>query len=324
MDNYFRYLNQKCPICEQEFNGSDDIVVCPLCGTPHHRDCYKKNGECGNFDKHNEGFRWIPAEQEAAEQEQSQEQPQPQVPPFFQQPVNGGASINNSQSAPTTAFFANGYNPLSIFPKEMEDGVETEEIAEFVQVNSLKYVQNFFYVKSKKTTFSWAAFLFAPYWFFYRKLHKIGAIFMALMILLSVGFSLPQATQDFANDLYEWASKYENVQELETEEEAQQFIDDYTNDMKAVFSNNKLGTVLCLVQMALLLAVHLLAGFKANELYYKHTIKNIRQIKAETQDQNSQKLFYFKKGGISASITIIALLGYDILTTVISYLFQYI
>ncbi len=147
---------------------------------------------------------------------------------------------------------------------------------------------------------------------------------MALMIALSVGFSLPQASQNFSNDLYDWALKYETVEEFETEEDAQQFIDEYTKDMRAVFSNNKLGAVLCLVQMLLLIVLHLLAGFKANEIYYKHTIKSIREIKAETQDQNSQKLLYFKKGGISATITIIALLGYELIMALISFLFQYI
>ena len=47
MNNYFRYSQEKCPVCENEFTNDDDIVVCPLCGTPHHRECYKKNGECG-------------------------------------------------------------------------------------------------------------------------------------------------------------------------------------------------------------------------------------------------------------------------------------
>ena len=148
MDNYFRYSNQKCPVCENEFLTTDDIVVCPLCGTPHHRDCYKKNGECGNYDKHSEGFRWAPEEVnlQQPEQPESEQQDAPEQPPI-------------------NPFF--GANPLSQFPQELEEGVSTEEVAGFVQIHAIKYLSNFFYTKSNKKTFSWAAFFFTPYWFFY-------------------------------------------------------------------------------------------------------------------------------------------------------------
>ena len=41
-----------------EFNDSDDIVVCPECGTPYHRDCYKQVGECINTELHDNGISW--------------------------------------------------------------------------------------------------------------------------------------------------------------------------------------------------------------------------------------------------------------------------
>lgn len=34
------YRGQHCPICGKEFCDGDDIVVCPECGTPYHRECY--------------------------------------------------------------------------------------------------------------------------------------------------------------------------------------------------------------------------------------------------------------------------------------------
>ena len=45
-----------CPVCGKRFNEDDDIVVCPVCGTPHHRECYNKNGKCINSDIHSEGY----------------------------------------------------------------------------------------------------------------------------------------------------------------------------------------------------------------------------------------------------------------------------
>ena len=31
------YNNCVCPVCKKQFEDGDDIVVCPECGTPHHR-----------------------------------------------------------------------------------------------------------------------------------------------------------------------------------------------------------------------------------------------------------------------------------------------
>ena len=42
------YRGQHCPICGKEFCDGDDIVVCPECGTPYHRECYKTAGHCVN------------------------------------------------------------------------------------------------------------------------------------------------------------------------------------------------------------------------------------------------------------------------------------
>ena len=46
----------KCPVCNTEFKDGDDIVVCPECGTPHHRECYEKENRCFYDSRHGEGF----------------------------------------------------------------------------------------------------------------------------------------------------------------------------------------------------------------------------------------------------------------------------
>ena len=33
------YTGCKCPVCQQPFTETDDIVVCPECGAPYHRAC---------------------------------------------------------------------------------------------------------------------------------------------------------------------------------------------------------------------------------------------------------------------------------------------
>ena len=298
MSNYFRYENQPCPVCQENFGVSDDIVVCPVCGTPHHRECYKKNGECGNFEKHNDGFRWAPEKaDEPMNEPVNNANP---VPPFMAgQPFN-------SQDASSTVFFGNGTNPLSLFPKEMEDGVSTDEVAEFVGLNAPKYVQNFFYTKSHKRTFNWGAFFFTPYWFFYRKMYKLGAIFLAITLLLSVGFSFMPPVQKLYSDMTEWTEKYaiEDLEDMSEEE-----IINANDERNAFMLENPTGSILVMVQTAISLGIQIFIGFKANKWYYDHSIANIKKIKAEEPDVQKQRLLLFKSGGASMGAAFLAVLA---------------
>lgn len=293
-NNYFRYTNQVCPVCNKDFSADDDIVVCPLCGTPHHRECYKKNGECGNYDKHNKGFRWSPAETEVAETP-VEASPETQENPIF-----------NEQNIPFPPLFGAGVNPLSQFPKQIEENIETAEVADFVQMNAVKYLQHFFSEKMNKKSFNWAAFFFTPYWFFYRKMHKLGAIFLAITLLLSIGFSFIPSVQKLYTDMAEWTSKYniEEINELSEEELANAY-----EEQSALILENKTGAVLVFAQGALSLALQFFVGFKANKWYYDHTISGIRKIKKETTDPNQLRLSYFKSGGCSMGATFLAILA---------------
>ena len=54
------YKGNTCPVCKQKFKEADDIVVCPDCGTPYHRECWKKVGVCVHQADHAAGFEWTP------------------------------------------------------------------------------------------------------------------------------------------------------------------------------------------------------------------------------------------------------------------------
>ena len=58
-----KYIGHSCVVCGQVFKKEDDIVVCPDCGTPHHRACYEKLGHCGNEALHATGEEWTPPSQ---------------------------------------------------------------------------------------------------------------------------------------------------------------------------------------------------------------------------------------------------------------------
>lgn len=58
------FTGSKCPVCGKAFTAHDDIVVCPDCGAPYHRECYVQAGKCAFADKHGE-YTWTPPSTEA-------------------------------------------------------------------------------------------------------------------------------------------------------------------------------------------------------------------------------------------------------------------
>ncbi len=307
MSNKFRYTNEECPICHSAFEENDDIVVCPLCGTPHHRECYKKNGECANNEKHRDGYRWesVNSSQPVETNDESKEPSPPDM--------HFDNTVNNSQNAPSTVFFGVGQNPFNLYPKNLDENVTTEEAVEFVQASPFKYLKKFFALKEGKRTFNWAAFLFTPYWFFYRKLHKLGIIFLSIFFVISVAFSFIPSVEKLSYDLAEWEEKYADSITTLTEEEAYEAL----LEQKEIYQNNSTGLVFLLVQSGITLALRLVAGFNANKWYYNYTVENIRKIKNEVNDkeylsdEDFRRLQFFKSGGISTIKALLAAMAYS-------------
>lgn len=73
-----RYSKVECVSCNNTFDEKDDVVVCPVCGAPHHRECWMKENRCAYSERHAEGFVWeFP---KAILQEQAeQKKPQPEI-----------------------------------------------------------------------------------------------------------------------------------------------------------------------------------------------------------------------------------------------------
>ena len=53
-----KYTGFHCPICGGVFTDQDDVVVCPDCGAPHHRECWTQRGHCAYQDRHKENLEW--------------------------------------------------------------------------------------------------------------------------------------------------------------------------------------------------------------------------------------------------------------------------
>jgi hypothetical protein len=43
------FKNKICPYCQSKIKDDLDVIVCSICGTPHHRECYEENGGCTTY-----------------------------------------------------------------------------------------------------------------------------------------------------------------------------------------------------------------------------------------------------------------------------------
>ena len=219
-----RYTGNHCPVCEQAFTDTDDIVVCPDCGTPYHRDCWKKVGACMHRSEHAAGFEWQPeigpeavkAAHEAtcpncgtrntpgaarcshcgcplprSEADSADAaKPEEQVPIYARDP----SAVNNRSAAPGphsetySADREGGIYRREIGPEDTIDGIKAKDWAAYVGRSPMYYLMQFFRmsITNRKAAVCLSAFLFGPAYLFYRKMWKEGLLTAILTIVLSI------------------------------------------------------------------------------------------------------------------------------------------
>lgn len=375
-----RYTDVICEGCGKAFTEDDDIVVCPECATPQHRECYNKNGACVNEHRHTEDYSWQGAAEntapsfenedkikkipcpncgyenpegsefckqcslkftvfgfnlvDAAAKEQEKEEKEeirtPDVPeykaPFTIGEGEGFDTETKEEVQPDLSLQSDdiqkqmidavasvsGFSPdgedFSFggpFPKEDRTcGVHTNLLGAFVGTNAMKYIEKFKnFDMGKKFSFNWAAFFFAPYWFFYRKLIKPGIIFMTVSICLSI-LATPYALEFSEQSMV----LMEKLYEITTETEFLQITTELQTLAEPIM-------IFGLVQFIL----HLIVGFAANALYKNYAVKNIRDI-MNLKNQKHSLALLLKKGGASSFYALGAILAENIISYVVGYL----
>ncbi len=208
-----RYTGNHCPVCEQKFKDGEDIVVCPDCGTPYHRECWQKIGTCMHSSEHAAGFEWKPdTEPESAEaicpncgthnpvgaqfcNHCGVPLPKPGEAPAGQPRQEDGpvyARRPGSEQGPHIDAYGPGADGSiyrrQIGPDDPIDGIRARDWASFVGRSSLYYLMQFFRMSEtkRKASVSFSAFFLGPIYFFYRKMWRLGALFTALEMALAV------------------------------------------------------------------------------------------------------------------------------------------
>lgn len=188
--------NEKCVVCKAYLFEDDDVVYCPECGAPHHRECYDSIGHCGLEEFHgtDNQYKKEKIEDEKPQQETVEDN-------YITCGMCGEKYDKAEVSCPNcntpniaragTRFIR--FDFLGGVPADTDlgDGVTANEAKMFVGGNTHRYIPKFFkFSKGKKLSWNWLAFLVPCAWFLSRKMYLLGVLVGAIQIAISM-LSIP-------------------------------------------------------------------------------------------------------------------------------------
>lgn len=193
----FKYEGEYCPYCNQPFSQDDDIAVCPECGTPHHRECYKVKGFCAHEAEHG-AFEWQPTVHEEKAPIPEEAQPEAAACPRCGKPTVLGSAYCDYCGAdlriPPQPFSPMpGDMPVQGLPLENQIGdilygVPVAEWKTYIGQNSYYYL--FHMSRQEKTrrptTATLSAMLFPGVYFLYRRVWGMAAVAFSLNVLFNI------------------------------------------------------------------------------------------------------------------------------------------
>lgn len=280
---------QKCPVCHAYLFDDDDVVFCPVCGAPHHRDCYNAIGHCAFEDKHGTDEQY---DASFYKKEEIKEEPEEKTAEsdvircrFCGNEIEKDANFCSHCRAPRENATA---NPFGDIKKDtvLEDDVVAEELARFTLINPSRYVKKFFSLNKKnRISWNWAAFLFPCEWSLYRKCYRSG-ILMGVLLVAAALLTMPmeKALSQFVLD----NATYQQMM------------------MLLIENSDKIGLlpmILSLISGAITLGVRIFAGVFGDYIYRGTAIEHIKEIKASPDEKDD---LYRKKGGVNIILFLVA------------------
>ena len=303
------YENVCCPVCNKEFVEGDDIVTCPECGTPHHRECYDIIGRCVNHGLHKAGYSFYDEQMDIVGTSKAQFDSKEQ-------------EIELENSLPNPIFdFSDGKTNYD----KLNDTIEGEsigDVAATVRTNIGYFVKTFKDMegKNKKFTWNWAAFIFGPFYLLFRKMYKQGAAFFALGLTFIYGSNaaILKFAPEFTQALKDMATTF-----------AQDSVSAFNSDQMANIMQIKdfaVASKISYITIAIFIVMHFIIGIITNYIYKRDIITIIKKVSEQlsngatftqatiispdanmTQEQ-MKKMYLSHRGGTSFFAPAIALL----------------
>ena len=295
------FLGNPCPYCGKNFESGDDIVVCPECGTPHHRDCYKEHSACANEEKHGENFEWKSASVPHVHK------PEPVGTSAAEKVICSNCGTENSGNsryclscgAPLSEECPKDRREISfeefqrertrIFAESFSssfEGVSAKEAAIYVRNNVGYFLPRFAaFSKGAKFDTNFSAFIFSYFYLFYRKMYALGiAVFFATTLL-----SIPTFLLDFQMIQEQYVSSGM----------LSQIIWNVPHQEALAVYSIIASLLIWIIRIALMMFF--------NRLYYQKVIGDIKKARPSLIEKDEKTIsdFFRKKGGTGLIVPLI-------------------
>ncbi len=322
------YINKTrhCVGCGKEFTLDDDIVVCPICGAPHHRSCWQEEGHCHYEVAHGTDLQWHPKEENTEPESPKPETeendsstytiPGPMIVvqcPHCGKPNQGqphvsfckhcGGEIPPVPVNPTSSLFGNAFAPTQpIDPQEPIDTATVGKLSRIVLHRRDYYIPRFKKLKNQGTqtiSWNWSSFFLTTYWFAYRKCY-LWAIFSSLIELITLIMIAPMGNQ---------ISSFLANQEVSS----------YYQAMQLLIANVSFSQSVILLSQGALLILFLrsiLFGLFGNLIYKKECLKRAEKLDSLSKEEAAHKVFKMSGVSIFAPLLFYYLIG--ILETIVT------
>ena len=298
-----KYYGCPCEGCGKPLTLRDDIVVCPDCGAPYHRDCYEKLGRCIHSAAHAAGYEWKFPYQESelctcpacGERTLRSEEhcrccgavlpPEGAEEPADRSEDPGEGSFDYSSfyrqfqetGTPPADPMKQAYE-AAFGKEEAMDGIPCADWASYIGPASPSYMNTYcrMQLAHSKVSMSFSALLFGPFYFFYRKAWRPAFGFLAAEMLL--------AAPTFIEMLQLSGSSF-----------------------APALSASAL-TVLARVCSLLSFLLMLVRGMYGKWLYRRSAASRIRRIQSEFPDARQRQAVLRAQGGVSFGAVFLCIL----------------
>ncbi|MBR5222965.1 MAG: DUF2628 domain-containing protein [Clostridia bacterium] len=284
--------NDSCALCHAYLFEEDDVVYCPVCGAPHHRECYNSIGHCALEETHGTDMQYDKLK--AAEKADNSKVQYTQ------------STIKDDNYTPGDEIFRN-LPPMDflggVAPDEIiEDGVTAKEARNFVISNTARYIPKFKRLSNEqKKSWNLMAFFFPSQWLLSRKMYKAGIICAVLTIIFNL-LTFPLQITLFNL----------GFGDIKTTAEMMQFL---TANLSQIHFTLLISAFL---SSSLDVLLRLLVAIFGDWWYKQHAISKIKDIKANSDDIAED---FRKQGGVNILLFLIGLLATNYLPSIIFTLF---
>ena len=313
-----RYTGEKCPVCKKEFTADDDIVVCPECGTPHHRDCYMLENRCANSELHASGGKWERKAKAARYRicpvcsfpnrltDNSCQRCGAELAGAAEQSAddkrseNGEKTWHDTFSMPDAEELMNPIKFLGLDPDEDMGGATMKEITDFVGPGTVYYIPKFKKMKDEgvKPTFNLFSLFFPTLFFANRKMWGWAILAAVLGMIFNLPSNLLISDLGLPKEVISFLSRNKSTVEMLSE--------------IFVVADIAVRAIFCLF---------------ANWFYYRFSLNSLRKLKKNRRPQEEIKavggvkplnmvFITLIKYGLALLAVAIFCMGYEMITTI--------